>query len=418
MLDLDSFHEVLTSIGRHKLRTALTAIGVFFGVVTFAAMAAFGPALRGGVNKQMAGFANNAVFVFAQRTSEPYAGLPANRAIQLDNSDIDALRRLDGVDAVAPRHMLGGFRAGNVVTHGTKAGSFQVAGDYPDFQVINQALMRAGRFVNATDIAERRKVAVIGDAIAGELYGPGEDPIGSAIEINGIHFVVVGVFGSRAPGERGDMLVRTVHIPFTTFQQAFHTGDKVAWFALTMKPGVDPKDFERRVHQALGQRHQVSPTDTTAFRGWNLGEQYAKTQSLFTAIGVVLTVAGLFSLLAGAIGVSNIMLISVRERTKEIGVRKALGASPVKVVGMVVSEAVVLTVLAGFVGMVVAVLGIEAAAWKIAGMGPDFPLAPPHVSFGFALAATATLVVVGAFAGLIPAVRAAAISPVEALRDE
>lgn len=418
MFDVDSFHEVLVSIGRHKLRTTLTGIGVFFGILTFSAMVAFGPALRGGVNKQMAGFANNAVFVFAQRTSEPYAGLPANRAIVMDNGDIESLRRLEGVESVAPRNMLGGFRGGTVVKVGSKVGSFQVAGDYPDFQHISQALMRAGRFINDADIAERRKVAVIGEAVAAELFPPGVDPIGNALQVNGIHFIVVGVFGSKAPGERGDNLVRTVHIPFTTFQQAFNTGDRVAFFALTARPGVDATAFEKRVHAALRERHRVAPTDTAAFRGWNIGAQYAKTQALFTAIGVVLSAAGLLSLMAGAIGVSNIMLISVRERTKEIGVRKALGARPVAVVSMVVSESIMLTVLAGFIGLVAAVLGIELAAWKIADLGPGFPLAPPHVSFGFSLVAAATLVVVGALAGLIPAVRAAAISPVEALRDE
>lgn len=418
MLDLDSFHELLVSIGRHKLRTTLTAIGVFFGIVTFSAMVAFGPALRGGVNKQMAGFANNAVFVFAQRTSEPYAGLPANRTIVMNNADIEPLRGVEGVEYVAPRNLLGGWRSGTVVKHGSKVGSYQVAGDYPDFQHISQAIMRAGRFLNEGDLIERRKIAVIGDAVASELYGPGVDPIGQELQVNGIHFIVVGVFGSKAPGERGDNMVRTVHLPITTFQQAFNMGDRVSVFAITIKPGYDAVAAEKRIHELLRQRHRAAPTDTAAFRGWNLGAQYAKTQSLFGAIGLVLGVAGLLSLLAGAIGVSNIMLISVRERTKEIGVRKALGARPVSVVSMVVAEAVTLTLLAGLIGLVASVIGIEAAAWKIADQDASFPLAPPHVSFPFSVAATSILVAIGALAGLIPAVRAAAISPVEALRDE
>lgn len=418
MFDLDSFHELLVSISRHKLRAFLTGVGVFFGIVTFSAMVAFGPAMEGGVTREMAGFANNAVFVWAGRTTQPYAGLPPNRQIVMTTGDIDPLRRLDGVEFVAPRQMLGGFRGGTVVRHGTKVGSYQVAGDDPVFQEVSQALMRAGRFLNQRDLEERRKVAVIGDTVAAELFVGGRDPIGQAVEINGIHFVVVGVFGSKAPGERGDNMVRTIHIPYTTFQQAFNTGDRIAFFALTARPGIDAVEFERRAYALLRDRHRVAPTDEAVFRGWNLGAQFQKTQELFFWIRWVLSAAGLLSLLAGAIGVSNIMLISVRERTKEIGVRKAMGARPVQVVAMVVGESVLLTLLAGMIGMVIANLGIESLAWWIADRGGDFPLAPPHLSFEFSALAIAALVGAGALAGLIPAIRAAAISPVEALRDE
>ncbi len=418
MLDLDAFHEIAVSLSRHKLRTALTALGVFFGIIIFMAMAAFGPALQGGINNKMSGFATNAVFLWGQRTSEPYAGMPANRPVVFNSSDIEPLRRLDGVDRLAPRNQLGGFRAGNLVRRGNKTGSYQVAGDYPDFQYVSLPLIRAGRYLNDRDISDRRKVAVIGEAVASELFAPGENAIGGAIQIGGIHFLVVGVFGTRATGQQGDQQVRSIHIPFTTFGQAFRMGDRVSWFALTGKPGVDASELEQRVYALLRQRHKVSPSDTTAVRGWNMGAQFAKTEQMFGAVSVVLSVAGLLSLLAGAIGVSNIMLISVRERTKEIGVRKALGARPASVVTMVVAESVALTTLAGYLGLVVGTIAIELASRVIAGLGPDFPLAPPTISLQFALTATAILIVAGAVAGLIPAMRAAAISPVEALRDE
>lgn len=418
MFDLDTFHEIATSLSRHKLRTALTAIGVLFGILIFMLMVAFGTALHEGINRKMTGFAANAVFVWGQRTSEPYAGLPPNRFVVFDNDDIAPLRRLDGLEHVAPRNMLGGFRGGNVVKRGSKVGSYQVTGDYPDFQYVSLPLMRAGRFVNDDDIAERRKVAVIGEVVAQELFAPGESPIGQAVQINGIHFVVVGVFGTRVTGQQGDNMVRTIHVPFSTFQQAFNMGNRVGFFALTGRPGVDAKDLEERVYALLRERHKVAPTDQTAIRGWNMGAQFAKTQKIFGAIDVVLGAAGLLSLLAGAIGVSNIMLISVRERTKEIGVRKALGASPLSVVAMVVAEAVMLTTLAGYVGLALGTFAITKAADVVAGLGNDFPLAPPHLSFEFALFATGALIVVGALAGLVPAARAAAISPVEALRDE
>jgi putative ABC transport system permease protein len=259
---------------------------------------------------------------------------------------------------------------------------------------------------------------VIGEAVAGELFPPGADPIGQAIEIRGIHFVVVGVFGTKATGQQGDQQVRSIHIPFSTFQQAFNMGNRVAWFALTGQRGVDAKDLEERVYALLRERHNIAPTDQVAIRGWNAGAQFAKTEKMFAAINIVLGIFGLLSLLAGSIGVSNIMLISVRERTKEIGVRKALGARPVQVVAMVVAESVMLTLVAGFLALALGTAGIAYLAERVAALGPDFALGPPRVSFNFAVFASATLVVVGALAGLIPAIRAAAISPVEALRDE
>ena len=418
MLDLDTFHEILVSLSRHKLRTALTAVGVLFGILIFMLMVAFGTALHEGVNRKMAGFATNAVFVWGQRTSEPYAGLPPNRQVQFDQGDIEPLRKLDGIEHVAPRNMLGGFRGGNVVKRGSKVGSYMVSGDYPDFQYVSLPLIRLGRFIAPGDIEERRKVAVIGEVVASELFAPGESPIGQAVQINGIHFVVIGVFGTRVTGQQGDNMVRTIHVPFTTFNQAFHMGDRVGFFALTGKPGTPAADLEQRVYALLRERHKVSPTDQAAVRGWNMGTQFEKTEKMFGAIDIVMGAAGLLSLLAGVIGVSNIMLISVRERTKEIGVRKALGARPVSVVSMVVAESIALTMLAGYLGLALGTFAIAKAGDMVAKLGPDFPLAPPHLSFEFALFATGALVVAGALAGLIPAVRAAAISPVEALRDE
>lgn len=418
MFDLDVAQEIASSLARHKLRTTLTALGVFFGIFIFVAMVAFGPALKGVIQRQMRGFAANSVFMFGGRTSEPFAGLAPNRPVQFDNDDIEPLRRLAGVEYLAPRHFLGGFRGGAVIKRQGKTGSFGVAGDYPAYQHIASPIMRAGRYINDIDIAEKRKIAVIGESVAAELFARGENPIGGAIEVAGIQFVVVGVFGTRATGAQGDQQVRTVHLPFTTFQQAFNMGNKVAFFAISGTASTDANGLEQRARAVLSERHKVAPTDTNAIHAWNLGAAFAKQARMSDIVNVVLSVAGFLSLLAGAIGVSNIMLISVRERTKEIGVRKALGASPASVVGMVIAEAVALTTLAGYLGLVFGVGMVQLAAYLIARAGPEFPLGPPSVSFGFALLATGVLVVAGALAGLIPAARAAAISPVEALRDE
>ncbi|HUQ01493.1 MAG TPA: ABC transporter permease [Kofleriaceae bacterium] len=417
MFDTDYFQEIGQSLGRHKLRTGLTALGVFLGIFIFVLMVSFGPALEGAMNKRMAGFATNAVFMWGQRTSMPYAGMQPNRGIQFRNDDIEPLQRLEGVEHLAPRNQLGGFRAGAVVKRNGKTGSFQVSGDYPAFQYIQTPVMRAGRYINDLDIKERRKVAVIGEEVAKQLFER-ENPIGGSIEINGIHFEVVGLFGSKATGQQGDQQVRSVFVPFTTFQQAFHFGDAVSWIAMTAKRGTSGEDLEKRARVLLAERHRINPDDEMAIGGWNAAKQFAKTEMLFWAIGIVLGGAGLMSLLAGAIGVSNIMLITVRERTKEIGVRKALGATPMSVVTMVVSEAVFLTTVAGYLGLVFGVLTVEGFAWAIEKAGDKVPLGAPFVSVEFAGAATIILIVVGAFAGLIPALRAAAIQPIEALRDE
>ena len=416
MIDADTFQEIVQSLSRHKLRTALTALGVFLGIFIFVLMAGLGPALEGAVRKQMAGFATNGVFMWGQRTSQPYAGLPPNRPVAFNNTDIPALRALEGVEHLAPRNQLGGFRAGAVVSRKGKTGSFQVAGDYPDFQYIQYPVMRAGRYINDNDIAERRKIAIVGEEVAKQLFQPGEEPIGGAIEINGIHFEVVGLFGSRAQGNQADQQLRTVHIPFSSFQQAFHFGDRVSWFAMTAAPGVNGADLERRAREVLHQRHKIAPDDEMAVGAWNAAKQWEKQSKLFGAIKIVLTIAGFLTLLAGAIGVAAILLITVRERTKEIGVRKALGAGPASVVGMVIAEAIMLTATAGYLGLVAGVATIELGNWVIEKV--DSPLGEMSVSLEFAVAATVILIFVGGLAGLIPALRAAAIQPIEALRDE
>jgi putative ABC transport system permease protein len=416
MIDADSFQEIVQSLSRHKLRTALTAFGVFLGTFIFVLMAGLGPALEGAVHKQMAGFATNSVFMWGQRTSQPYAGLPPNRPVGFNNADIPALEKLEGIEHLAPRNQLGGFRAGAVVARKGKTGSFQVAGDYPAFQYIQFPVMRAGRYINDQDIVERRKITVIGEEVARQLFEPGEEPIGGAIEVNGIHFEVVGVFGTRATGNQADQNLRMVHIPFTSFQQAFHFGDSVSWFAMTAKPGVNGAELEARAREVLGERHKIAPTDDMGIGSWNAAKQWEKQAKLFWAIKLVLTGAGFLSLMAGAIGVTAILLITVRERTKEIGVRKALGASPASVVAMVVAEAVMLTASAGYLGLVAGVATIDAGNWILA--KGNSPLGEMSVSLEFATAATIILIVVGGLAGLIPALRAAAIQPIEALRDE
>ncbi len=416
VLDIDNWREITATLRKNKLRTMLTGLGVFLGIVILLLMVGFGRSLEKGVQRRMAGFATNAVFVWGQRSTRPYAGLPVGRQIKYDNSDIEALARLGGVLHLAPRAQRGGFMQGSNVRYGVKTGAFQVSGDYPTFQYVQTPVMRAGRFLNPRDLDEWRKVAVIGEGVVKQLYD-GADPMGTYIEVNGSYFQVVGVFGSKQTGQQADRVLNTIHVPFTTFQRAFNFNDRVDSFAIVGRPGVNGGALEDQVKGVLKQRHKVAPDDDNAIGAWNTSKEFGKMNMLFFLINFVMWMAGAMCLLAGVVGVSNIMLITVRERTKEIGVRKALGATPASVIRMIVAEATVLTVIFGFLGIAAGIALLELGG-KLLEKLPDLPFAPPDPSLAIALTAAGVITVFGALAGMIPAYYAAKIRPIEALRTE
>lgn len=417
LFDLDSWQETMAVLGKHPLRTALTALGVILGIIILLAMVGFGSAFDKGVRRQMAGFASNAVFVWGQQTTKAYSGLPENRPIRFDSRDIADIAALPGVEHVAPRNQRGGFMGGSNVRYLTKTGGFQVTGDYPAWQYVQIPLMRAGRYLNDADIAERRKICVVGEGVVEQLM-PGENPIGKHLEISGVYFEIVGVFGTLSTGGQADRIINTVNIPFSTFSQAFNVGDEVGWFAITGSSTVSAEALEEQIRGALAKNHRFDPTDEQAVGSFNTGKEFRKMASLFSIINIVMWFAGVMTLGAGVVGVSNIMLISVRERTKELGVRKALGANPLEIIRMVVVEALTLTLGAGYIGVVLGILGLEGASAVIEKLGPSVPLGPPDVSLGLAFGAMGVLALFGMFAGIVPAYHAAAIQPVEALRAE
>jgi putative ABC transport system permease protein len=416
VLDIDNWREITATLRKNKLRTILTGLGVFFGIVILLLMTGFGRSLEGGVQRKMAGFATNVVWVWGERSTKPYAGLPLGRLIKWDNSDIDALARLPGVLHVAPRDRRGAFREGSNVRYRAKTGAFLVMGDTPVFQYVQTPVMRVGRFLNQRDLDESRKVAVIGESVVEQLYG-GADPMGTYIEANGTYFQVIGVFGSKQTGEQADRILNTIHIPFTTFQRAFNYYDRVDVFAIVGQPSVNGGELEDQVRRTLQRRHKIAPDDNTAIGAWNTSKEFGKMNMLFFLINFVMWAAGAMCLLAGVVGVSNIMLVTVRERTKEIGVRKALGATPASVIRMIVSEAVVLTVIFGYLGVAAGIALLELVG-KILAKLPDLPFAPPNPSLTIALTAAGVIAVFGVLAGMLPAYYAAKIQPVEALRAE
>ena len=416
MFDLDKWKEIWATLRSNRLRTFLTAFGVFWGIFMLMMMLGFGSAIQTKSKKQMRGMATNLLFIWGQQTTESFDGLPPGREVKFTIDDIDSLRRLPGVEYLAPRLQLGGWQNNFMVKYGGKTGTFTVMGDYPTFKHIVAFDYESGRFINERDIAERRKVVVMGGAVRDQLFGPA-DPIGQYIEISGVYFQVIGVTKTLRGGQQGDRDANTLFVPFTTLKTSFNTGNRVGFFAMTAKPGTDGPELERQVREALARNHRVSPTDEIAMGSFNMFVMFGKFQTFFTVLALISWIVGGATLLAGVVGVSNIMLITVKERTKEFGVRKALGATPMSVISMVMKESLVLTAIAGITGMAFGVLVLEGCG-MIFPDTPDFPLGPPEVALSTVLTALAVLIGAGTLAGIMPASHAASIKPIEALRAE
>lgn len=415
MFDIDKWSEILTTIRKHKMRTALTAFGVFWGIFMLIVLLGSGKGFENGV---VNGFdiARNAVFVWSQRTSEPYMGLKPGRFIKFTNEDVAAIREnVPEVDVLAPRNDMGG----GTTARGVKTASFQVFGDYPDFFRVKPMTMASGRFINEIDIKERRKIAVIGTEVQKTLFKDDENPIGEYIKIKGISFKVVGIFKTAGNGEDIRQDAQTIFLPHTSMQQAFNQGNRIFWFAFTPKVGVEAKVIEDKIKKLLAQRHKVAPNDLKAFGSANVEEEFKRVQGLFLGIAGFSWLVSIGTIIAGIVGVSNIMLIIVKERTKEIGIRKALGATPFSIVSLIIQESVVITAFAGYIGLLCGIGLMETVGYLMRKyeVQMDF-FAPPEVNLTVALSAVIFLVFTGALAGLVPAAKAAAVNPVVALKDE
>jgi len=419
LFDLDHWQEIKIALLRNRARTALTAFGVFWGIFLLMVMLGSGVGLRNGVMRGFQGSATNSFFIWTQRTQKPYAGLPAGRNVRMTNADVTAIRdKVPEVEVVAPRAQLGGWQGGNNVTRARKAGAFSVMGDHPSIMRVQAFKIASGRFLNEIDLEELRKVAVIGTRVQQLLFEPGEDPIGESILINGVYFQVIGVFRSMQSGDDADREAATIYVPFTTFQRAFNWGDRVGWLAVISRPEFPASEAEEKVLTLLKARHKVAPDDLRAFGHWNMEEEYRKVSGLFTGIGILVWLVGIGTLAAGAIGVSNVMLIIVKERTREIGIRRAVGATPAAVVVQIVFESVILTALAGYFGLVAGIAVIELVKNFLPEGDSVRMFTNPDVGVGEALRALGILIGAGVLAGLAPAQRAVQVNPIVALRSE
>ncbi|OYU97168.1 MAG: multidrug ABC transporter ATP-binding protein [Bacteroidetes bacterium B1(2017)] len=418
MFDADRINEVLQTLSKNKLRTTLTAFGVFWGIFMLIIMLGSGHGLQNGVTRSFGGSATNAVYMWTQQTTIPYKGLPRNRSFNFLEDDIKAIKdNVPELDVLAPSAQLGGYRGENNVSRGTKTGPFVVRGDFPDNRFIQIFKMTSGRYLNELDIKEKRKVCVIAQRVLEVLFAKDENPLGQYIQVNGTYFRVIGTLTSEKSGDDAEEKMQTIYIPFTTFQQAFNWGGRIGWFSLTAKPQYEASMVEDKVKKILAQRHKISPNDPYAIGSWNSEKEFSKIQGLFSGISMLVWVVGIGTLLAGVIGVSNIMLIIVKERTREIGVRRALGATPASIIAQIVSESVLLTSLAGYFGLIAGVFLLEGISKAIEGQDTGM-FYQPGVELIVVLKALGILIVCGALAGIIPARKAIAISPVDALRYE
>ena len=412
MFDLDKWSEIWSTVRRHKLRTGLTAFGVFWGIFMLVVLLGASTGLRNGVEREF-DVAKNAVFVWTQRTSVPYKGLKAGRFIQFTNDDAAALlREVPEAAVVLPRGGLGSV----IAQYEAKSSLFEVKGEYPGYPAVRAVRLTRGRFLNDPDLRERRKVAVIGDRVVDVLF-PGQNPMGRYFQIKGIFFQVVGIFKGTGKGEEAQQDAQTIFIPLTTLQVAFNKVNKVDYFAFIPKPGIAASVVETKAKQVLGRQHNVAPTDDRALGSANVEQEYGRVQGLFVGIDGFSWFVSLGTILAGIIGVSNIMLIVVKERTKEIGIRKALGATPGSIISLIVQESIVLTAVAGLIGLLIGTALMAGVNHLIAGQTIPF-FANPRVNWQVALLAVVLLAVAGALAGLVPAAIAARVQPVVALKDE
>jgi len=413
MFDLDKWQEILHTIRKNKLRTFLTAFSVSWGIFMLILLLGFGSGLENGVHYNFQDDAVNSIRIRPGQTSKPYRGMQPGKNITFTNEDYDLIRnKIDGIEHITSRfYCWGEF----TVRYKDQYSSFEVMGCHPDHQYLENQKPLKGRYINAIDVKEVRKVTAIGENVAEALFKE-EDPIGKWIDVRGIKYRVVGVYE-----EEGDEETRRIYIPLSTAQLAYGGTNSIHYIMYTVGNAsvAESKEMVDQSRQLLSDRHLFDPTDERAVNIWNNVENFQRFVSLFAGIKLFLWVVGIGTIIAGIVGVSNIMLIVVKERTREIGVRKAIGATPGSIIGLFLQEAIVITVFAGYLGLLAGIGLVEGMNWALINfeIQTEF-FRNPEVQLQTAIGATMLLILAGVLAGYFPARKAAKIRPIEALKDE
>ena len=410
MIDFDKWREIFDSIQRHKLRTFLTALSVFWGIFMLVILLGAGKGLENSALHSFEDDAVNTLWVWSNETSESYKGLPAGREIHFENDDYAAVKEVKGVGEVSSRYFLKGDY---FIAYKNKSFAFNVQAVRPEHVIVEKPNVTHGRFINNLDIEDRRKTVVIGRIVKEEFFKDNQEPLGEYLRIKGVDFKVIGVFEEPRDNE-----MRRVYIPVSTAQQIDGT-ERVNTFIVEVGDASfeESKNIEDRIREKMAVQHKFSPTDEKAIGIWSGLESFQNFKMTIGFIKLFIWFVGIGSIIAGVIGVSNIMLIVVKERTKEIGVRKALGATPWSIVSMILQESILLTTVAGYLGMATGmtiVFGVN--QFMVANEIDAEFFRNPEVSFPVVLIALAILVVSGAIAGLIPALQAVKINPVVAMK--
>lgn len=416
----DSWAEILEALSSNWFRTLLTSFGVLWGIFILVILLAAGNGLENGVKQGFDGMATNSMFMWSQTASKPYKGLPKGRRYRFKIEDIDAIRReIPNLRYISPRNQLGGFRGTNNVVRGLNTGAYNVYGDYPEFIEQQPMDITLGRFINYSDINEKRKVAIIGSGVRSELYEKGEEVLGTYIKINGVNFMVIGTYNKKSNDGDAEEVQKEIFVPFTTFSQAFNMGNRVGWMAITAEDDTTITELKDDIFDLMKSRHTIHPEDDRAIGHFDLYEEFSKINGLFVALNFVAYFVGILVLLSGIIGISNIMLIVVKERTKEIGIRRALGATPWGIRSQILLESIFLTIISGMAGIALASGLLVLVNNILDGMDTsDMMFLNPSVNIGVVLIALTILIISGLLAGLIPAQTAIKIKPVDALRTD
>ena len=411
LFDTETWQEIYGSIRKNKLRTGITIIGVLWGIFLLIVLLGATRGLENSFKNAFGNLATNSVFVWTQSTDTPFKGFQKGRSFRLTMNDIDVLKSeyASEIKFLAPRN-----QTMNLIVRDFKSGSFKVSGDYPILDQIQKKSLTFGRFLNQNDIMSMSKVAVISEEMVKQLFDKEEMPIGQYIKINNINYKVVGVY---EPSNTVNFDRDTAYIPFTTFKKVYNSSDKIDWMMITANNGVNIEQLEKDLLLTLKNLHKVHPEDKRAFGSINLGKEIGRLTGFLTGMQFLTWFVGIATLIAGVFAIGNILLITVKERTKEIGIRRAIGATPKSIRQQIILEAVFLTATAGMLGIIFGAFTLYIMD-SVFGQGPDAALINPTVNIPIILISCTILIFLGTLIGLIPAHMATIIKPIEALREE